>query len=198
MPPCTDQHHRRSIRLPARDYSAPGAYFVTIVTQGRACVFGKITSGSMQLSEPGLIARRCWCAIPEHFPNTELGAYVVMPNHIHGILILHDRVDRAAIQSPPVGATHWVAPTTDVVHHIRPTGPPRGSIGAIIGAYKMAVTRFLRQQFGATPQVWQRNYYEHIIRDDDDWNRIHLYIESNAENWAQDDENPREGHARTC
>ncbi len=117
--------------------------------------------------------------VPES-EDVELGASVTMPNHLHGILILHDR---AATSSPPVGATHWVAPT-----HAR--GLCRGSIGAIIGAYKMAVTRHLAHGSGGTTQIWQRNYYERIIRNEVDWNRFHLYIESNASNWAMDEENP--------
>ena len=107
------KHHRRSIRLKGYDYIAPGGYFVTLVTQGRDCLFGDLIEQRMQLSPMGLIARECWQAIPEHFPAAELGAYVVMPNLVHGILILHECADsfRAAIKSPPVGATHWVAPT---------------------------------------------------------------------------------------
>jgi putative transposase len=186
----SDQHHRRSIRLPAYDYSAPGAYFITIVTHGRICLFGDVINGQMRLSDRGLIAEDCWRDIPDHFPHIELGAFVVMPNHIHGILILHDRADGAAIVSPPVGATQWVAPTTGGVNPTRPNGPKRGSVGAIIGAYKMAVTRAVVRRFGGVPHIWQRNYYEHVVRDDEDHNRIYLYIESNIVNWAEDEENP--------
>jgi putative transposase len=180
-------HHRRSIRVPLYDYAGPGAYFVTTVTEDRANVFGRIMGVEMQLSTQGRIAEACWRAIPEHFARVELGPYVVMPNHVHGIIVIHDQ---AAMQSPPVGATQWVAPTPDGRRPIRPHGPPRGSIGAIIGAYKSAVTRTIVREFGGVPHIWQRNYYEHIIRDEDDWNRIHLYIEANVANWAEDAENP--------
>jgi REP-associated tyrosine transposase len=182
------KHHRRSIRLPDYDYSGPGAYFITMVTSGRECLFGEIEDGQIQLSAMGQIAEEHWCLIPEHFPSVELGAYVIMPNHVHGIIIIHEN-GMAANSPPPVGATHWVAPTVAPTTDIRTlNGPKRGSIGAIIGSYKMSVTRRIQRELNAT-DVWQRNYYEHIIRDDEEHNRIHLYIESNVANWVRDDEN---------
>lgn len=124
----------------------------------------------------GRIAEEHWRAIPDHFPQVELGAFVIMPNHIHGIIIIH-----------PVGASHWDAPTkpteTAPIH-----GPKRGSIGAIIGAYKMSVTRIIQGKLNHTV-VWQRNYYEHILRDEDEHRHIHQYILGNPGNWADDDEN---------
>lgn len=164
------KHHRRSIRLKGYDYSQSGAYFITLVTYRRECLFGNIVDGEMRLSSMGRIADEHWRAIPEHFPQMELGAYVIMPNHVHGVIV---------IQS--VGATHWFAPTAN--------GPKRGSIGAIIGAYKMSVTRRIQKELNSTG-IWQRNYYEHIIRNDEEHNRIHLYIEANIDNWAMDTENP--------
>jgi REP element-mobilizing transposase RayT len=171
---------RRSIRLPDYDYSQPGAYFITIVTYQRECLFGEITDGEMHLSVMGQIAKENWCAIPEHFPYAGWGAYVVMPNHVHGIIIIHEN-GLATNSSPAVGASHWDAPT--------PNGPKRGSIGAIIGSYKMSVTRRIQREYNATG-IWQRNYYERIIRNDEEHDRICLYIESNVANWARDDENP--------
>ena len=108
-------HHRRSVRLPDYNYTGPGAYFVTIVTQDRACLFGHIDGGEMQLSPQALIVDECSRLIPDHFPNAELGAYVVMPNHVHGIIVLHDRSDdpggglTAARRGTP-----WRAPTPTV------------------------------------------------------------------------------------
>ncbi len=92
--PTRSEHHRRSIRLSAYDYTAPGAYFLTIVTFNRGCLFGHIADDEVQLR----IAQDCWRAIPEHFPHVELGAYVVMPNHLHGILIVHDRDNEVGAQ----------------------------------------------------------------------------------------------------
>lgn len=179
-------HHRKSLRIQAYDYSHAGAYYVTIVTHGRVPLFGEIQDGQMRLAERGLIAQECWRAIPAHFPHVELGIFVVMPNHVHGILILHD--PGAATGPPPVGATQWVAPTP-LLGTKRPTGPKRGSIGAIIGAYKMSVTRQIIGRFGGTSVTWQRNYYDHIIRNDRDHQNIHNYILANPLNWEIDDEN---------
>ena len=184
-------HHRHSIRLQGFDYSQSGAYYITIVTYRRECLFGEIQNGGMQLSDMGRIADENWRTIPEHFPQVELGEFVVMPNHVHGIIVL-------------VGATQWVAPTwvaptpiaitpgdqTAVVPvGTKPNGPKRGSIGAIIGAYKMSVTRRIQAELNGA-NIWQRNFYEHIIRDNDDYGRIHYYIESNPVNWMEDNENP--------
>ena len=106
------EHYRRSVRIPACDYAAPGAYFITIVTRSCACLFGRVMSNQMQLSAQGHIAEGCWRAVPDHFPQVELAAYVVMPNHVHGTIVIHDR---AAISSPPaeypckgVGASRFV------------------------------------------------------------------------------------------
>ena len=86
----TLKYHRRSTRIPAYDYAGPGAYFVTLVTYNRLCLFGHIENGQMRFSPQGQIAQACWRAIPDHFPNIELGAHVIMPNHVHGILIVHE------------------------------------------------------------------------------------------------------------
>jgi putative transposase len=99
------KHHRRSIRLPDHDYSQPGAYFITMVTHQRANLFGNIVNGEMQYSPMGRIAEEHWRFIPEHFPDVELGAYVVMPNHIHGIIIIREN-GMAANSSPSAGARH--------------------------------------------------------------------------------------------
>ena len=104
------KHHRRSIRIKEYDYSSGGAYFVTIVTWRRDCLFGEIVNGEMVLNALGKIADECWCAIPEHFPHVELGAYVVMPNHVHGIIVISNGESTSNVA---VGATQWVAPTAE-------------------------------------------------------------------------------------
>ena len=174
--------HRRSIRLKGYDYAQPGGYFVTLVTQGRECLFGEIIEGEVQLSALGKITDECWQSIPEHFPNVELGAYVVMPNHIHGIIIIHENDEATR-----VGATHWVAPTPNTF--TRPKGPKHGSLGAILGACKMTVTRRAGKELHSG-NIWQRNYYEHILRDQSDWECISAYISDNPLNWKKDEENP--------
>lgn len=168
--------NRRSIRLKGYDYSQAGAYFVTICTQDRVYLFGEVVDGEMRLNEWGEIVRQCWFDIPAHFPKAALDEFVVMPNHIHGIIVLVDS---------PVGATHASPLPT------QPRGPQRQSIASIVGSYKSAVAKRINQQRG-TPgaPVWQRNYYEHIIRNDESLNRIRQYIAENPLRWEVDRENP--------
>jgi REP element-mobilizing transposase RayT len=173
------RHHRRSIRLKGFDYASAGAYFVTIVTHQRDTLFGEIINGEMQLNNFGHIADECWRAIPDHFPNVELGAYVVMPNHVHGVIVIND--GPATNSSPVVGARH--------ASPLRPRGVQPKSIGAIVGSFKSAVTRRIGREYNSTG-VWQRNYYEHVIRNEQEWDRIHRYIESNPSQWDEDSQNP--------
>lgn len=166
----------RSIRLKGYDYARPGAYFVTICTQNRVCLFGDVVNGKMRLNDTGDIVRQCWLDMPAHCSTAVLDEFVVMPNHIHGVIVLGDA---------PVGATHASPLPT------RPRGPRRQSIASIVGSFKSAVTKRLNERRG-TPgaSVWQRNYYEHIIRDDAAWQRIREYIANNPLQWALDRENP--------
>lgn len=177
MPYNPDIHHRRSIRLKGYDYTQNGAYFVTIVTYQREHLFGKVVNGVMRLNEWGEIARREWFKTVELRPYVELfeDEFVVMPNHAHGIIWVNNDV---------VGAERRSAPTT------APTQPTvtAGSLGAIVRAYKSAVTYAInaaRQTRGV--MVWQRNYYEHIIRNNAELNRIRKYIIENPLKWADDD-----------
>jgi putative transposase len=197
--------HRRSIRLPGYDYAQPGAYFVTIVAAGRQCLFGHIEEGRMQLSDAGKVAQEQWAKLPGRFPMLELGAYVVMPNHVHGILVVNDHSRRGTAEdlqnleddpSRRRGTAEDLQNLDDNSSRRAPTeefGKPRpGSISTIVRSYKAAVTFRIHLMRGTsnTP-LWQRNYYEHIIRDDKDWQRIHKYVESNPAMWEQDQENPR-------
>jgi REP element-mobilizing transposase RayT len=129
------RHHRRSIRLPNYDYTQPGGYFVTIVTYQRAMSFGEIVNGEMRLNDFGRIADGYWRAIPDHFPNVELGAYVVMPNHVHGILVINDDVDADA--STSIRSTIYRAPTEQFQKTVS------GSIPTIVRSFKSAVTRHI-------------------------------------------------------
>jgi len=170
------EHHRRSIRLKGYDYSQAGAYFVTIVTWQREYLFGEITDEKMALNEIGEIVREEWERTAAVRPNVELGEYVIMPNHVHGILVFVDDDD-------VVGAIRRVAPTSQTLQ-------PR-SLGAIMAQFKSIVTKRINglQNVSGRP-VWQRNYYEHIIRNERDMDRITRYIESNPLRWVDDDENP--------
>ncbi|MBN2703308.1 MAG: transposase [Pontiellaceae bacterium] len=160
--------NRRSIRLREYDYSRAGAYFVTACTQGRAFLFGDIADGQMRLNDAGRVVEQCWNEIPAHFPHVALDEFVVMPNHVHGILLIMDHVGAKNI-SPLPGTSK--------------------TIGSVIRGFKIGVTKWFRQN---TPLfvIWQRNYYEHIIRNDESLNRIREYIVNNPAQWEMDRENP--------
>ena len=167
-------HNRRSIRLKEYDYSQPGAYFVTVCTWRRENLFGDVVDGEVRLNERGHIVKECWNEIPEHFPQVELDAFVVMPNHIHGIIVIKGNDD--------VGATH-ASPLR------RKSGPPPRSLGAMVGSFKSAAARRIHVESGET-SIWQRSYYERVIRDEKEWDLIRRYIEANPQNWEHDVENP--------
>ncbi|MEJ5299358.1 MAG: transposase [Thermodesulforhabdaceae bacterium] len=175
-------HHRQSIRLKNYDYTQPGAYFITLCTYERAQLFGYVDNGAMVLNALGEIARQCWLAIPNHFPHTELDEFVIMPNHVHGIIwIVGD-----------VGARHAVPLQSAVRKTMEQFGQPvLGSIPTIVRSFKSAVTHRINQYRG-TPGalVWQRNYYEHIIRTERVLNAIRQYIRDNPLRWHMDRYNP--------
>ncbi len=170
------RHHRRSIRLHGYDYSQAGAYAVTACTHGQASLFGRIANGEMRLNAAGRLAESVWDGLPGHYPHVALDAFVVMPNHVHGIIILAD-----ADQPPPVGAGFKPAPTMRTRH-----GLPE-----IVRAFKTFSARHINE-CRRTPglRVWQRNYFEHVIRNDDALNRIRQYIVDNPAKWSEDRENP--------
>ena len=187
-----EQSGRRSVRLKAYDYSQVGGYYVTIVTLWRDCLFGEVVDGGMQVNVLGKIVKECWSDIPIHFPNVTTDVFVVMPNHVHGILCIHEK-DRVATSSFPsvVGArtrrgTIYRAPTKT-----EQFGKPTvGSLPTIVRTFKGSVTRRAGRELN-TGNIWQRNYYEHIVRDQSDYERIAGYILDNPLNWDKDEENPK-------
>jgi REP element-mobilizing transposase RayT len=298
------RHHRRSIRLRGYDYTLAGAYFVTLVTQDRAALFGDVVDGIMRLNDAGRMVQAVWDEIPLFYPGVDVDAFVVMPNHIHGIIVLSDDDVRphdagmvgadprvrplgdgsyrpqsgqpqsgqpqgvaptatgvtvgadprvrplSAVEQqsglpqsgqPQEGQPQGVAPTTGVTvgadprvrplsaveqqsglpqsgqpqegqpqgvaptatdvtvgadTGVRPDAPTPLSLGDMIARFKTLTTKRYTdgvKQLGWPPyrgRVWQRNYYEHIIRDDPSLQRIRAYIEANPEGWAADRENP--------
>lgn len=172
-----DRHHRRSIRLKGYDYSSPGAYFVTICTHRQEPLFGEVGDGEMVLSKFGQIAHDEWLASPNIRREIELDAFVVMPNHIHGIVWI---VVGATGRSP----LHGQSP-------LRPRGPAPKSLGAFVAGYKSAVTKRINQRRD-TPghPVWQRNYWEHIVRTERALDAIRRYIADNPVRWSLDRYNP--------
>ena len=172
-------HHRRSIRLKGYDYSQAGLYFITMCAQNRLCLFGKIVDdgrGTMicALNEYGRIAEKEWIKTPKMRPNIRLDVFVIMPNHIHGIIEINEIADGR-------GTTHR-APTVEQFGK-----PTANTIPTIIRGYKSSVTKqinILRNQTGV--RVWQRNYYEHIIRDEKSYFQIAEYIQTNPLKWQND------------
>ena len=175
------RHHRRSIRLRGYDDTQAGAYFVTICTHRRVLLFGQVVDGEMMLNEWGKIVWEEWFKTAQVRPYVELfdDEFVVMPNHIHGIIWIVE-------MSPTVGATRRVAPTGG-----HPRGPAPDSLGAIIGQFKSIVTKRINALRG-TPgvRVWQRNYFEHIIRNQRALNATRRYIAENPLRWHLDRYNP--------
>ena len=183
---------RRSIRLRGYDYAQAGAYFITVCTHNRAHLFGTITDGTMLANAAGNVAAECWLQIPFHFPNVELDVWVVMPNHIHGIVVItKPPTSDAAIKAASIAAANVAAFATTTVpadpqlpHRPRPIGTA-GTIGSIVRGFKIGVTKWQRQQSNAPP-TWQRNYWEHIVRDDSQMQRIQQYIINNPVQWDTD------------
>ena len=183
--------HRRSIRLKGYDYAQPGAYFVTIVTQDRACLFGAVADEEMQLNNAGQIAKAAWDELPARFPSVRLDAFIVMPNHVHGIIMVGAQFI-APQKTPPtnVGAQFIVPPDGFGTATINQGAINRApTLGEMVRAYKAASTRLIRQA-GTPDFAWQRNYYEHVIRDEESLSRMRQYILNNPVRWEFDRENP--------
>lgn len=168
-------HHRRTIRLPEYDYAQPGVYFITVCTHQRACLFGEIVDGEIRLSELGHMVRDEWNKTQQIRPEIELDQFVIMPNHFHAIIWIHD--GRGTARRAPTGE-----PTYEQFGK-----PVAGSIPTIVRAFKSAVTRqinFYRNTPGMP--VWQRNYYEHIIRNEAELSAVREYITNNPHQWTLD------------
>jgi REP element-mobilizing transposase RayT len=163
-------HNRHSLRLKEYDYTQPGPYFVTTVTHGRENLFGNVLDGQIQLNEFGQIVADAWQWLGRQYPYLELSAAVVMPNHFHGIILIGDNSCRD-------GSRHAV---TD--GKIKP-------LGQLFGAFKTISAKRINLLRGAPGlPVWQRDFYERVIRDEDELARIHQYIIDNPANWQEDDE----------
>jgi REP element-mobilizing transposase RayT len=189
-----EKHHRRSIRLKGYDYAQAGAYFITICAYQRACLFAQVENGTVVSSPYGRLAEQCWQVLPRDFPRVELDVFVVMPNHLHGIIVLAGchtagRGEAFARRPPQPRSTPANASPLRSAYGTQP-----GSLAAIVQNFKSVSTRKINRT-RATPgmPVWQRNYHEHIIRDEDELSRIREYVVNNPLQWALDRENPLVG-----
>ena len=162
MPYNPEKHHRRSIRLPGYDYTRPGAYYVTLRVNIYDLPMCTIVHEAVRLSDVGRIVVRSWAWLGDHYPYVELDAWVVMPDHLHGILMI---LGDEAVAVP---------------------GVKRKPLGQLIGAFKTVSTKEINRLLD-TPgaRFWQRNYYEHIVRDEKDLNRIRRYIAANPRRWRK-------------
>ena len=193
-------HNRRSIRFKGYDYTQAGLYFITICCQNRACLFGEIENGKMMLNDAGAIANDCWLNIPNHFPNAILHEYVIMPNHVHGIIELvgaNNHSPVSELHSPKtVGANNHSPKTKNVsvigdnrAKNVSPLRSPSKTVGSVVRGFKIGVTKWMRQNTDIF-HIWQRNYWEHIIRDDISYENISQYIINNPTKWNNDKLNP--------
>lgn len=168
------KHHHRSIRLSGYNYSEEGWYFVTICVQDRECLFGKIHDNKMIFNRYGLIVEMEWIRTAQLRKNVYLDEYVIMPNHFHGIIVLHDNHDGR-------GTMHRASTFEQFGK------PVPGSIPTLIRSFKSAVTKNINKIRNTSGlSIWQRNYWEHVIRDENDLNRIRTYIHENPLKWTED------------
>ena len=191
-----DKHHRQSIRLKYFDYTRASAYFVTVCTHDRECIFEDIVLRR--------VAEAAWLNLPRHHPTVTLDEWALLPNHLHGIIVMGDDCHgkgEAFPQRPLDDAYHGANAEARPDYQSLGNASPlrrqsvhlsRHSLGALVGNFKSVTARRInafRKTLGAP--VWQRNYYEHIIRDDADLNRVREYIINNPANCNTDENNPR-------
>ena len=164
-------HHRRSIRLQEYDYTQSGAYFVTMVVRDRSCLFGEIANDEVQLNETGMLVADTWEWLATQYAYVTLDEYIVMPNHLHGIIVIDIR--RGGSRTAPTMPSN------------------RKPLGRLVGAFKTVMTKQFNLAHGTKGRpIWQRNYYERIIRDGNELARIRKYILDNPTQWSFDRENP--------
>lgn len=186
MPYDPQTHHRRSIRLSGYDYAIEGAYFITICAENKECLFGCIRDGIMIPNAMGKIIQACWLDLPKHFRHVDLDAFALMPNHMHGIVVIRDRGEALAAEPRDLGQKRKAnaSPLQVPTHGTKPQ-----SVAAIVQNLKSVSSRRINR-VNRTPSrtVWQRNYYEHIIRSEKSLAAIRQYIEANPTDWLQDPE----------
>ena len=165
------RRHRQSMRLRGYDYAQAGAYFVTLCTLARESLFGEVVDGAMCLNRGGSLVAEAWAWLGQQYPYLDLDEWVVMPNHVHGIIVLEDHGRGGS--------------------RIAPTEGGRKPLGRLIGAFKTVSSKRIKNLRAAPGRtIWQRNYYDHVIRGDLELDRIRQYIAENPLRWAEDEENP--------
>ncbi|MDQ3007724.1 MAG: hypothetical protein M3R47_20385 [Chloroflexota bacterium] len=172
-----------SARWAAWDYGSNAAYFITTCVANRAHDFGEIANGEMNFSPLGKSAQDCWNEIPAHFPFVELGTFVAMPNHVHGVVIINKPVETQDFASPSQAKTQNIASLPGQPKN--KFGPQSQNLASIVRGYKIGVTKFAHQN--NIPFAWQARYHDHVIRSVAEHERIHEYILTNPQNWEEDE-----------
>jgi REP element-mobilizing transposase RayT len=200
-----DIHQRRSIRLKGYDYATPGAYFVTVCTHERECLFGDIVDGVMRLNEAGRMVNTVWDEIPAHYPGIDVDAFIVMPNHIHGIVAIVGAAPRGRPGPEPSNVTVGAAPRGRPGPEQSKNGQPQGvaptavglSLPEVVNRFKTMTTKryadgVKQNGWPVFPgKLWQRNYYERVIRNVNELSAIREYITRNPQQWSMDTDNPK-------
>jgi putative transposase len=178
------KQHRRSLRLKGYDYSQSGAYFVTLCTKDRIPLLGTIVDGEMRPSRVGEVSERLWREIPHHFSDVQLDEFVIMPNHVHGIVVLWGDSENQSRDFTTRRDVQLNVPT-----YFSDISPKKNTLSVIIRTYKAAVTSWCRKNRFSDFQ-WQASFFDHIIRNEESLNRIRAYITTNPQRWELDRENP--------
>ncbi len=176
-----DRYRVASARLSSWNYSWNAAYFVTICTKDRECYFGQIDNQILRLNSLGIMAGHCWNQIPHHFPFVKLGQFIVMPNHVHGIIVIDK--NSPSVETQYFASDCAISKTQDQQSKNK-FGPQSGNLASVIRGFKIGVTKAARELNKTF--FWQSRFHDHIIRDGDSWNRIADYIENNPTIWDQD------------
>ncbi len=178
-------HHRQSIRLRDYDYSQTGGFFATLCTHRRECILGDIVDANVRLNQFGEIVREEWLRTEQIRPEIKMDEFVVMPNHMHGIIMICNHI-------PNVSVGAYRCTPQDRAHIHAPLRRKPKTLGSIIAGFKSVVTHRINSfRENSNSPFWQRNYYEHVIRDEEDLNRIRQYIIDNPLRWDEDEDNPR-------
>jgi len=181
-----EKYRTESHRLTGWDYSQDGFYFITICTQNRENIFGEIRNGKMQLSEIGKIVEEEWQRTEKIRRNVKLDAFVVMLNHLHGIVIIDNVLESKNVETH---CNAFLQKQNSGQNYKNKFGPQSNNLSAIIRGFKSAVTKRIHQIQPALDRVWQPRFHDRIIRDEDELNRVRDYIWQNPENWGKDEEN---------
>ena len=191
-----------STRLKDWDYSANGAYYITICVKNREYLFGNINDGKLILSDLGQFAERCWREIPIHFPFVQLDEFIIMPNHVHGIIIINKSDDMSSVETQNLASLQLSSKRnlqkTQNLASLQSSskyGPQSKNIASIIRGYKIGVTKYSSNN--NISFKWQPRFFDHIIRDDKSLQKIREYIVNNPINWQDDEMNQSNGKSNS-